>query len=37
MLAEKGCDTVKPESITGEETSFTALGAISCAGEKLPL
>jgi hypothetical protein len=25
------------ESTTGEKTSFTALGDISCAGEKLPL
>jgi hypothetical protein len=37
VLAEKGCDTVKLESTTGEKTSFTALGAVSCAGEKLPL
>jgi hypothetical protein len=37
MLAKKGCDTVKLESTTGEGTSFTALGDISCAGEKLLL
>jgi hypothetical protein len=37
VLAEKGRDTVKLESTTGEKTSFTALGAISWAGEKLPL
>jgi hypothetical protein len=33
----KGCESAKFESITGEKTSSTTLGAISCAGEKLPL
>jgi hypothetical protein len=36
-LAEKGWDIVKLESTTGEKTSFTALGAISRANQKLPL
>jgi hypothetical protein len=36
VLAEKKCGTVKLESTTGERTSFTALGTISCAGEKSP-
>jgi hypothetical protein len=36
VVAEKGCDTIRLESITGEKASFTALGAISSAGEKLP-
>jgi hypothetical protein len=37
VLAEKGSDTVNLESTTGEKVSFTALGAISCASQKLPL
>jgi hypothetical protein len=34
VLAEKGCDKFKLESILGEKTAFTALDAISCASEK---
>jgi hypothetical protein len=37
VLAEKGSETVKLASRTGEKTSFTALGAISAAGQKLHL
>lgn len=37
VLAEKGTETVKLCSKSGEKTSFTALGAISAAGQKLPL
>ena len=37
VLAEKGAETVKLSSRTSEKTSFTALGAISAAGDKLPL
>jgi hypothetical protein len=37
VLAEKGSETVKLRSKTSEKTSFTAIGAISAAGEKLPL
>jgi hypothetical protein len=31
VMAEKGLDTVKLESTTGQRASSTALGAISCA------
>jgi hypothetical protein len=37
VVAEKGSDPVKLQSKNGEKTSFTALRAMSCAGEKLPL
>jgi hypothetical protein len=37
MLAEKGTGTVKLTSKMNEKTSFTAIGAISAAGGKLPL
>jgi hypothetical protein len=37
VLAEKGTETVKLAAKTSEKTSFTALGAISAAGQRLPL
>jgi hypothetical protein len=37
VLAEKGSETVKLRSKTSEKTSFTAVGAISASGQKLPL
>jgi hypothetical protein len=37
VLVENGSDLVKLESTTSEKTSFRALGAISCASQKLPL
>jgi hypothetical protein len=37
VLAGKASETVKLQSRIGGEASFTALGAISCAGQKLPL
>jgi hypothetical protein len=37
VLAEKGSDSVKLISSTGEKQSVTAFGTISAAGDKLPL
>jgi hypothetical protein len=37
MLAEKGAETVKLQSQSSENSSLTALGTISAAGQKLPL
>jgi hypothetical protein len=37
VLAPKGCEAVKLKSLTGEKQSVTAFGAISSAGDKLPL
>jgi hypothetical protein len=37
VLTEKGAETVKLLTPTNEKTSFTAIGAISAAGEKLAL
>jgi hypothetical protein len=37
VLAEKRSDTVQLQSRTGEKALFTAVGAISCAGQRLRL
>jgi hypothetical protein len=37
VLSEKGSNSVKIKSFTGEKQSVTAFGAISASGEKLPL
>jgi hypothetical protein len=37
VLAEKGTEIVKLAGTSSEKTSFTALGGISAAGDKLPL